>query len=204
MTDIPENLSTKQARLDAKLQPERIRATLAFAGLYQIAHGLIQRAVLTDVRGIFCTGFDENGMRYDEAGYKSKVLDRAPKNKFRASLLWLVDMEAITPAQADRLDEIYDHRHDLTHELIKYVVDLKFEPNVDLLADALDIFRDIRRFWTQWEIDIGSFDELGEVDVNEVQPLSLLILSKCIQAYAAGLPGADQQQDPGTEPQTGC
>jgi hypothetical protein len=30
--------------------------------------------------------------------------------------------------------------------------------------------------------------------VDEVQPLSLLILSKCIQAYVAGLPGADQQE----------
>ena len=30
------------ARIEAKLQPERIRSTLAFAGLYQITHGLIQ------------------------------------------------------------------------------------------------------------------------------------------------------------------
>ena len=132
------------------------------------------------MREFFCTGFDENGMRYDEVRYKAQVLDRAPKNKFRASLLWLVDMEAITLAQADRLDEIYDHRHDLTHELIKYIIDLKFEPDVDLLADALDILRDVRRFWTQVEIDIGSFEKVGEVDVGEVQPLSLLILSKCI------------------------
>ncbi len=102
--------------------------------------------MLDDVRESFCTGFDENGMRYDEVGYRAKVLDRAPKNKFRASLLWLVDMEAITLAQADRLDEVYDHRHDLTHELIKYIIDPKFEPDVDLLADALDVLRDIRRF----------------------------------------------------------
>jgi len=176
VTDVPEDLSARQPQLEAKLQPERIRATLAFAGMYQITHGLIQRAVLDDVREVFCTGFDENGMRYDEAGYKAKVLDRARKSRFRASLLWLVDVEAITLAQAARLDEIYDHRHDLTHELIKYVVDLQFEPDVDLLADALDTLRDIQRFWTQWEIDIGSFEELGEVHVDGVQPLSLLIL----------------------------
>jgi hypothetical protein len=44
VTDVPEDLSAKQAQLEAKLQPERNRATLAFAGLYQITHGLIQRA----------------------------------------------------------------------------------------------------------------------------------------------------------------
>ena len=73
--------------------------------------------MLDDEREVSCTGFDEKGRRYDEAGYKAKVLDRAPKSRFRASLLWLVDVEAITLAQAVRLDEIYDHRHDLTHEL---------------------------------------------------------------------------------------
>lgn len=118
-----------------------------------------------------------------------QVLSRDP-NKFRASLLWLVDNEAITLAQADRLKDIYDHRHDLTHELIKYVVDVNFEPDVDLFADALTILADIRRFWTQMEIDIGSFEDFGEVDVDDVQ---LVILSKCIQAYVAGLPGVDQQ-----------
>ena len=48
-----EDLSAKQAQLEAKLQPERVRATLAFAGLYQMTHGLIQRAVLDDVRDVF-------------------------------------------------------------------------------------------------------------------------------------------------------
>jgi hypothetical protein len=192
VTDVPEDLAEKQAQLEAKLQPERIRATLAFAGLYQITHTLIQRAVLDDVREFYCTGFDEKGMRYDEVGYQAQVIDRAP-NKFRASLLWLVDHEAITQTQADRLNEIYAHRHDLTHELIKYVVDVKFEPDVNLFLDALTILADIRRFWTQIEIDIGMFEHLGEVDVDEVQPLSLMILQQCIEAYAAGLPKADQQ-----------
>jgi hypothetical protein len=97
-------------------------------------------------------------------------------------------MEAITLAQADRLGEIYDHRHDLTHELIKYVIDVDFEPDMDLLADALGILRDIRRFWTQCEIDIGSFGDDGDIDVEDVTPLSLAILSTCIQAYVEGLP----------------
>jgi hypothetical protein len=39
-----------RTQLVAKLQPERIRATLAFAGLYQIAHAMIQQAVLEQVR----------------------------------------------------------------------------------------------------------------------------------------------------------
>jgi hypothetical protein len=85
------------------LQPARIRATLAFAGLYQIAHALIQHAVLEEVRLFYRRGFDETGWQYDEEAYAAQVLSRAPKNKFRASLLWLVNSEAITLARADRL-----------------------------------------------------------------------------------------------------
>lgn len=36
--------------LEAKLQPDRIRATLGFAGLYQMTHELIKTAVLEKVR----------------------------------------------------------------------------------------------------------------------------------------------------------
>ena len=183
-----EGTEDQLARIEAKRQPERIRSTLAFAGLYQITHGLIQEAVLSDLHENFFSGLDESGMHYDEERYQVEVLSRDPKSKFRASLLWLVDMEAVTLSQADRLKDIYDHRHDLTHELIKYVIDPNFEPDVDLLADALDILRAIRRFWTEWEIAIGSFEHLGEVDVDDVQPLTLSILGSCIQAYVEGLP----------------
>ena len=60
------------ARIEAKLQPERIRSTLAFAGLYQITHGLIQQAVLNDLHDIFFTGLDERGMGYDEGATRPR------------------------------------------------------------------------------------------------------------------------------------
>lgn len=39
-----------------KLQPTQIRATLAFAGLYQIAHEQIKQAVLDDVCAYYWSG----------------------------------------------------------------------------------------------------------------------------------------------------
>jgi len=175
------------ARIAAKIQPERIRATLAFAGLYQITHELIKAAVVPQVKRFYWRGFDETGMLYDEAAYREQVLSR-DKRAFRASLLWLVDAEAITLAQAGRLDEIYAHRHELAHGLGNYLIDPDLEPNMDLFVDAVAILRDISRFWTQIEIDIGSFEEHGEVSVDDVAPGSLLLLQMCIDAYAEGLP----------------
>lgn len=178
-------------RLEAKLRPDRIRANLGFAGLYQMTHELIKTAVLHEVREFYWRGIESGVMVYDERAYAENVLAKAPKNKFRASLLWLIDGSAITLAQADRLVDIYAHRHDLSHELIKYMIDPDFEPDVELLIDALAILKAIRRFWTSVEMDIGSFDDFGDVDLDEVTPLSLAVLQICIDAYVAGLPTAE-------------
>jgi len=177
-----------KALLEAKLEPWRIRATLAFAGIYQVTHELIKESVVNEVRSFYCTGFDEAGMTYNEAGYEAEVLALDPKKrKMRASLLWLVRGKAITVQQADRLDAIYAHRHELTHELGKYIVDPKFEPDMQLFTDAVEILRDILRFWTHIEIDLGSFKQFGDIDPDEVTPGRLLLLKLCIGAYADGL-----------------
>jgi hypothetical protein len=186
-----EDPEVYRLRLKSKLEPGRIRATLGFAGLYQMVHELIKTAVLDEVRAFYWCGIDDGAYVYDEQAYSEHVLAKAPKNKFRASLLWLVEGEAITLTQADRLEEIYVHRHDLSHELIKYIIDPDFEPDADLLIDALAILRAVRRFWTSMEKDIGSFEEFGDVDIDEVLPLSLCVLQMCIDAYVAGI---DAQQ----------
>lgn len=160
-----------------------MRATLGFAGLYQMTHELIKTAVFDEVHEFYWRGVEDGAMVYDEQAYTENVLVRAPKSKFRASLLWLVEGDAITLTQADRLEDIYAHRQDLSHELIKYIVDPDFEPDVELFTDALMILRAIRRFWTSIENDIGSFEDFGDVDLDEVMPLSL--------ASVRGLPGQD-------------
>lgn len=38
------------------------------------------------------------------------------------------------------------------------------------------------------EKDIGSFDEHGDVPIEDVAPLSIAFLHTCIDAYVAGFP----------------
>ena len=129
-------------QLEAKLRPERIRATLSFAGLYQMTHEMIKAAVLDEVRDFYWNGAADGVASYDEQSYAANLLAKAPRDKFRASLLWLVDSEAITSSQADRLDGIYAHRHELSHELVKYIVDCGFEPDGALLNTSLSTSND--------------------------------------------------------------
>ena len=172
-----------RTKLEAKLAPDNLRRTMAFAGLYQMIHEAIKRSVVDQVREFFWCGCENGRSIYNEEHYKRSVLDRFPKSKFRASVLWLVEMEAITMEQGDRLAVIMDHRHDLTHELMKYVIDPAFHPDIQLMVDALEIQRALTRFWTQVEIDIGTFEEHGTVTPDDVEDGVSTVLSMCIDSF---------------------
>jgi hypothetical protein len=183
-----------EQRLNAKLQPESIRATLAFAGLYQMTYEMLRCAVLDKVREFYSFSLTADGSMSDkeQERYRLGVLSLAPKNKFRASLVWLVNRTAIRQSQADRLDAVYAHRHSLAHELVKYIVDPVANPDIELLSDAISTLRDLHRFWVDVELSNGGFllpdgSEVGEFDADEVVPLSLIVLQQCLDAYLDGL-----------------
>ncbi|ORV90671.1 hypothetical protein AWC11_12065 [Mycobacterium interjectum] len=186
-----------EQRLKAKLQPDSIRATLAFAGLYQMTHEMLKQTVLDKVREFYCfeTNLDDAMTGEEQEQYQRHVLSLAP-NRFEASLIWLVQSKAITQVQADRLDAIYDHRHSLAHELVKYIVDPDTDPDVALLVEAIETLKDLHRFWIDIEISSGGFffpdgADVGEFDAEDVEPLSLMVLQQCLDAYLGGLPTPD-------------
>ncbi|MFL0287887.1 hypothetical protein ACJH6H_21770 [Mycobacterium sp. SMC-21] len=183
-----------EQRLRAKLKPDVIRGTLAFAGLYQIAHEMIKDLVLVKVREFFCLDWDLDGgwsmTAEEETQYRNHVLSLA-SNRFRASLLWLVRNDAITQMQADRLDLVRTHRDELVHELAKYIIDPDEDPDTELLVDALAILKDLHRFWINVELSTGGFllpdgSDVGDVDADEVMPFSLMLLQQCLDAYLEG------------------
>lgn len=192
-----------EQRLNAKLRPDVIRGTLAFAGLYQLTHEMLKHAVLDKVREFFCLE-DLDGScsmaAEEQEQYRDHVLSLAPENEFRASLLWLVKNNAITQSQADRLELIRTHRNDLVHELVKYVIAPDEDPDVELLVDAITTLKALHRFWINVELSTGSFllpdgSDVGEVDAEEVMPLSLIVLQYCLDAYRDGIAMASQADD---------
>jgi hypothetical protein len=83
-----------------------------------MAHEMIKVAVLDEAHEFYWRGIERGTTVYDESRYADDVLAKAPKDTFWAPLLWLVEGEAITLDEADRLDVIYVHRHELSHELM--------------------------------------------------------------------------------------
>ncbi|WP_280203215.1 MULTISPECIES: hypothetical protein [Nocardia] len=172
--------------VEAKLRPESIRFALMFASLLQMIHERLKLVVLDEVREFYSVGCDDSGRCIvNEDAYRRNVLDRAPKNKFRASLLWLVESEAITMAQADRLDDIYVHRHAVTHELIKYIVDPDERLDTGLFVEAVEILKAIKRFWAGIMV-YTMIDNPADVDLDQVVSLDMMVLQHCVDAVIEG------------------
>lgn len=171
-----------------KLELSTIRSTLAFAGLYQITHEMLKDVIIGRVHDFYFSGLTKQATAQEKMLFKAQVMDAAKTEgsgagTFEASVAWLCRYEAITQQQAARLNEIYNHRHELTHELIAFIVDVDRNPDAQLFVDALSILRDVHSFWTQHEIDIGSFDHAGSLTVEDATPLSLIVLQRCIDAW---------------------
>jgi hypothetical protein len=180
----------------AKLASEQIRATLSFAGLLLVVYEMVKQAVVGDVRQFYCRGFDETGMLYDEARYARDVRS-LDKSQFRASAKWLVKSGAITDEQVEVLERLHRHRQDIAHELPKYLIDPEHNPDVTLFIEAMHALTALRKFWLQTEIDIGTFEEHGDVTVDDVQNLGMELLRTFISAFADGLPGEPASENSG-------
>lgn len=190
-----------EQRLRAKLQPANLRATMAFAGLYQITSEMIRHAVIDKVRDFYRIDFEGDGAMSagDREQYRLQVLS-LDRSEFTASLLWLVNSKAITQTQADRLRAVHAHRNELTHEIVKYMVDADADPDIGLFAEALSILKDLHRFWIDVELSAGGFflpdgTTVDDVDPDEVTPASLMVLQQCIDAYVDGFETPDPRAD---------
>jgi hypothetical protein len=56
------------------------------------------------VHGFFWQGIRDGRHLYDEVTYQRDVLACDPKNRFRASCLWLVEVHALTPQDVETLE----------------------------------------------------------------------------------------------------
>jgi hypothetical protein len=181
------NVDDIRARLSKKLEPHQIRLTLMHASLMQLVHEFIKQWVLMDVKAFY--GYDNiigDGTWLSEGSkerYQQEVLGLALRKEFKASAIWLEQGGAITRIQRERLDEIYAYRHKLAHEGVAFIVDIERTPDATMLTDALEIARDLDRFWKGIAKDIGTYDAHGDVDLEDMHSGKYLVLQLCVDAY---------------------
>ncbi len=126
--------------------------TLIRAGAFLAAYELIRLQVVDGVRGFFWTGREENGKKVLRPDYKADVRAR-DMSVYTASVSWLVEGGALTQEQADVLEEVHQHRHEVAHELPRILIDPDFEINSALLLAAAVVLRKLGVFWGRCTVD---------------------------------------------------
>ncbi|QXU52162.1 hypothetical protein [Rhodococcus sp. LW-XY12] len=173
-----------RARTEDKLSPESVTQSLIQAGALLTGYELVKSSILDGVRDFFIIGFDEAGMTISPE--YQKVLALEPKNKFRASVAWLIEMEALKPEHAETLERIRDHRGEVAHELARLLIDPDAGVDVSLLKDLRDCMHALDRFWGSIEVDINPDFDGTEVDLDAIRSGSGLLLD-----YLCDLSGLD-------------
>lgn len=172
------------ARLRDKLSPESIKQTLVRAGAFLSAYELIRLQVVDGVRDFYWTGEEVNGRKvlYPDYGAEVRALD---KSLYPASVAWLVGNSAITPDQAESLEKIHEHRHEIAHELPRILVEPDWDINASLLIDAALVLRALDVFWGRVSMDIDPQWDGAEVPDKDIWGGSSMLMGSLIEV--AGL-----------------
>jgi hypothetical protein len=177
-----------EARLTAKLSPESMTRTLIRAGAFLSAYELVRLQVVDAVRDFYWTGREDNGRKVLRPEYQAEVRDR-DKNPYRASVAWLVEGEAITRAEADVLEKVHAHRHEVAHELPKLLINPDFEIDVGLLIAAAVVLRKLGVFWGRFTVDADPQWDGAEVSDDDIRSVPDLLMGSLIE-IAGLLPDA--------------
>lgn len=115
---------------------------------------LLSRSEVVDkVHGFYCTGFNPDGLTYDEARYQKDVLTHVAT-----------------------LEEMHRHRQEIARELPKPLVDRDFEVNADILIRAIECVRKLGVFWGTIEA-ATDLDLAGEdIDFESIKSGAFLLM----------------------------
>lgn len=104
-----------------------------------------------------CSANDDTHCKKSEY-YRQNILNRkvdenGNKNKLKATMLWFVDVGAITPEDYSLSLNIKEARNIYVHQLTKCVVNGISDKDIDMLVQLLNLFYKIDNWWIN-EIEI--------------------------------------------------
>src|SRR5690606_12333949 len=93
----------------SKLHPTAVRTALHRAGMFLTGWELLKNEIQEGVYDFFVLGVDQTGEKKLDPRYARDVLARH-QHRFEASLLWLVEHQALSDVQAAQVRALRQHR----------------------------------------------------------------------------------------------
>ena len=133
------------------LNKDIVKVRLIDASLFLMAFHLLKLSIVDGVRDFFIDGFDGKNIIVSSE-YQNKVLSRS-KHTFEASLIFLLETDALTQTDIDEIHKLRDYRNILAHDIPSSIY------QKDRLVDPTKIDRagyflhKIDNFWGRIEVD---------------------------------------------------
>jgi len=175
-------------RLAVKLHPDAVRLAMVRAGAVLTGYELVRTEIVDGVRGYYLNGFDEHGLTYSQS-YRVEVLALAD-NPVRASLLWLQQRGALSGKQVEAFEAVRKHRHEIAHELARFIADPEAEVNLDRLRDLRDCLRSLDRYFGAFAVEGDPPFDGFVINVDEIRSGTMLLLG-----YLFELAGVDDPEE---------
>lgn len=155
--------------------PKRLRQNLLLGALYLATFEVLKSTVIDDLVSFFSFGDYQDGKPAKSERYKAELIRygfKQHRDRYRASCLWLKDMQAVSAEEFDKLLKVRDHRNQIAHELPTVLLDAKLEVNIDLLIAARNFIHQLDRWWFENYHAAVDPDSLGGQRPDEVDFVS--------------------------------
>lgn len=162
------------------LNPDVVRARLLRTGLFLVAHEMLLSAIKDRIHDFFSNTWTAADGWKPSRKYREEVLSLDPKGKndpFRASVVWLREIEAIDEKDESTIRELTEERNLLAHELRNVLGGTLKHDFEGLFPKLVSLVTKIDRWWIV-NVEIATDPELAgkEFDEDGITPGSLMLL----------------------------
>ncbi len=151
------------------LEPENLKDNLIFSSLYIATFESFKDYVIDEVKFFFHCGFSNEEDFFDPQ-YIDSVKSKDKKHIDNASLLWLIEMEAISLEDFESYKKLRQYRNKLSHELMTLLFEGLPEELPLMFSKLIQIRVKIEKWWIL-NIDIATnpdFDNSREIQESDI------------------------------------
>lgn len=173
------------------MDKENLRETLSFLALFITIYENFVETIVGRVESFLCFELDrfQNGkIKFKPSDIykediKNKIVDeKGNKDILKATMLWFLDMKAITQDEYDLFLELKERRNSFVHDMADHVWHGVTEKDIQSLVNLLKLSSKLDKWWiNEIEISISGKYDLNEEEKKDVISFNLLVFGQMIQ-----------------------
>lgn len=158
------NNNTK-ASWEKFLNPQTLKGNLVKCSVYIVFFEKLKESIVEKIKDFYWTGYSDGkdiiSDEYKKRFYKQGI------DIFDESLNWLVENEAISNADKQKIVELKDHRNEIAHEMVDFITSDEKNVNESLLLECYEILSKIDKWWII-EVELPTNPETIQLDPESI------------------------------------